>query len=149
MRYCGVQPYDIINNKIYLLLGWEIDRHEFSEFGGGPESDDFFKEATREFHEETHGLFSSRSLHYHGPWSCSESGILYFVKIPYNQIEVDTWNIVNKYLLSNFTIQSDGVFEKEFLAWFELDNLPKNKISKYLLVNINKIKEIISIIETI
>jgi hypothetical protein len=68
LLYCGVLPYDILNDELIILLGKELNG-QWSDWGGGPDIldvDDLGlydpkKTAAREAWEESRGMLGSES----------------------------------------------------------------------------------------
>jgi len=133
--YAGVQPYLIDNeNRIWVLLGHESGRG-YSSFGGKPDSYDYFKEAEREFREETHNLFDSFSLSIDTvPYVKNNLVIIYTSQLPIESLPfIDAYNNTTSYLLnynnnSRRILQSiEGLFEKTNMKWFILEGIVSNQ----------------------
>lgn len=144
--YCGILPYLVIKGEIYLLLGYEP--RGYSEFGGTAESNNYIREAIREFDEETHGLFSdlipkiTLKIIY-----SDRKAIVYTFQLPNDcnyDCRIQSYNNTTNFLLSrgvdNILGPELGLFEKHYLVLFHLDKIPLNQCSFHFKRNYPKLK---------
>lgn len=125
--FAGVQPYMIREDgEILLLLATERGRG-YCTFGGKPESGDLYKEALREFEEETHALFAH--LNYlPDTIPCVETKkviIFPLFLFPEAYEIIRGYNNITSYLRNKGLHQysGEGLFEKIHMKWFTLSEL--------------------------
>ena len=144
----GIVPYCVKKNRIYLLLGREsedIDWKEsgmWSDFGGTREKNE--KNIIcilREFQEETNGFFGNinkikkkiikKIKQNNIIYNKNLKSVLIFYKIAYNNNLIKYYNESYEFLkkkLDNLSTKyliefnKNGLFEKDKIAFFELNN---------------------------
>lgn len=142
--YCGVLPYIVSDGNIYLLLGFEP--RGLSEFGGSADCDDYRHEAIREFHEETHGIFSFLDaklarLNDTDIIITSDTAIIYAFQLPLTMTEVlcyiqaynGSYNLLADYGVAGYLPHHSGLMEKTRLQLFHLSDLTPAAISVSLI----------------
>lgn len=136
----GILPVSIYNNKLYFLLGKENqfnDSPGWSDFGGGKENNEsIIQTASREGSEELNGFFGDekqvKNLIFNN--LILKVGIknysTFIVKVKYNKDLPNYFNNNFKFNmghLANLVEENNGLFEKERIKWFTIDELIKEQ----------------------
>ena len=135
----GVLPVAFYKNKLYFLLGKENEYNDqgWSDFGGAKENNESdFETAIREGYEELNGFLGTKKA----MKKMLESKLIttvneqyytsYLVKIEYNEKLPFYFNNHFKFIKNNLNhlIQGDnGMFEKQQIKWFTVDELKSEK----------------------
>jgi len=136
----GILPVSIYNNKLYFLLGKENkfnDSPGWSDFGGGKEDNEsMIQTAAREGSEELNGFFGDekevKNLIFNN--LILKVGIknysTFIVRVKYNKDLPNYFNNNFKFNMShlgNLVEENNGLFEKERIKWFTIDELIKEQ----------------------
>jgi|TARA_Y100000992_G_scaffold244063_1_gene175150 8-oxo-dGTP pyrophosphatase MutT (NUDIX family) len=136
----GILPVSIYNNKLYFLLGKENkfnDSPGWSDFGGGKEGNEsIIQTAAREGSEELNGFLGDekeiKNLIINN--LILKVGIKYYttfiVNVKYSKELPNYFNKNFKFNMShlgNLVEENNGLFEKERIKWFSIDELKKEE----------------------
>ena len=131
----GIIPISKFNNRIYFLLGRDVAYQKWSDFGGKSEKyETAIDTAVREGYEETSGFLGSQEIikdniikndfpifkTNNNRHSC------YLVKIKYQKELPNYMNNNFNFLKANLpkiVDSNNGLYEKDYIAWFTIDEL--------------------------
>jgi len=135
----GVLPVALYKKKLYFLLGKENEYNDqgWSDFGGGRENNESdFETAIREGYEELNGFLGTKKA----MKKMLESKLIttvneqyytsYLVKVEYDDKLPFYFNNHFKFIKNNLNHlikDNNGMFEKQKIKWFTIDELKNEK----------------------
>ena len=132
----GILPVALYRGTLYLLLGQERHNNLLCDFGGSPNPrEDVFDTATREGCEELNGLLGDVEMVKSivadnllltikdGTYTSFIFNLEYDTKLPYYFNNLNSF--AEMYLNDKVTTLHNGLFEKNEIKWYKLNELNK------------------------
>ena len=132
----GLIPISKFNNKLYFLLGKDLAYQKWSDFGGKAENNELSLDtAVREGYEETNGFLGSKEKiknnievtnlpifkTNNNRHSCYLMNIKYQKELP--NYMTNNYNFIKDNAPSLVDNHHNGLYEKDHIAWFTIDEL--------------------------
>lgn len=133
----GIVPFARRHGKVYIVLGRESndipfpDSGKWSDFGGGSHAAETEEEcAAREGFEETMGLFGSKQELMEKITNCQATirhfkYVSFIIEVDYDESLPKQFSTIYQYTKDHnpqLIQQSNGLFEKDMIAWFPLED---------------------------
>tara|TARA_B100000902_G_scaffold136697_1_gene134971 strand:- start:1461 stop:1970 length:510 start_codon:yes stop_codon:yes gene_type:complete len=162
----GILPVAHHNNQWYFLFGRENDGKKWGDFGGSKEgTETFYQTAIREGYEELNGFYGSMSELRRKVTRNKVTQIeqiddtgkykTYIFKVDYDAnlptYYTNNFRFINNYSPEIVNNKPNGMYEKDMIKWFSLDELTKQRrnFRGFYIPIVDKIVEIFNDVNNI